>query len=190
MDKKTVFERRARAFEAEFFSRKDAELIDKLKLVFHKKVDKQSIRDATGVSDEETLDRLVELNLDGELMAAFNLLPLVEVAWADGKADDREIRAALSAAEQRGIGRGSKAYELLETRLREGPTRDGRKIWFYYADALRKTLSSSQLEQFRKDLIADCWRVAQTSGGLLDVAFTVTANEKRVIDAVERALTV
>ena len=190
MDKKAAFERRERAFEAEYFSRKDAELIDKLKAVFHKKIDKQSICTATGVTDEQLLDRLVELNLDGELMAAFNLLPIIEVAWADGAVDEREVRAVLSAAEQHGLSPGSKAYAMLETRLREGPSKDARKIWFHYAETLRKILSPSQIEQFRKDLLEVCWHVAETSGGLLNLAFKVSANERNVIDAVERALTV
>jgi len=37
VSKKSAFERRERAFEAEYFSRKDAELTTKLKLVFHRK---------------------------------------------------------------------------------------------------------------------------------------------------------
>src|SRR5262245_39728997 len=130
MDKLSGLELRERAFEAGFFSRKEAELIDKLKLVFHKRIDKQSIRETTGVVDEALLDRLVELNLDGELMAAFNLLPLIEIAWADGAVNERERRAVLSAAEEHGIRSGSKAYTMLETRLREGPSTDARKIWF------------------------------------------------------------
>lgn len=189
MDKKSALERRERAFEAEYFSRKDAELVNKLKAVFHKKVDKQSIRDATGVTDEALLDRLVELNLDGELMAAFNILPIVEVAWADGDVDDREFRAVLQAAEQHGLHPGGKAYAMLETRLREGPSRDARKLWFHYAEALRKTLGRVQLERFRKDLVETCWRIAETSGGVLNLAFKVSANERKVIEAVERALT-
>jgi hypothetical protein len=190
MDKKSIFERREHAFEAEYFGRKDVELIDKLKLVFHKKIDKQSISDATGVTDEQLLDRLVELNLNGELMAAFNLMPLVEVAWADGVVDDREVEAVLSAAEQHGLHRGGKAYAMLETRLREGPVKDARKLWFYYAEQLRKTLSPKELDEFRKDLLETCDRVARASGGLLNFLFTVSASEKQVIEAVERALTV
>jgi len=190
MDRKGIFERREAGFEAEYFSRKDAELIDKLKAVFHKHVDKQSIRDATGVTDEQLLDRLVELNLNGELMAAFNLLPVIEVAWADGPVDDREVHAVLSAAEQHGLHPGDKSYAMLETRLREGPSKEARKLWFHYAETLRKTLSPRELDQFRKDLLDVCWRVAQTSGGILNLVFTVSANEKRVIEAVERALTV
>jgi uncharacterized tellurite resistance protein B-like protein len=190
MDKKTAFERRAKQFEAEYFSRKDAELVDKLKGVFHKRVDKESIRTATGVTDEALLDRLVELQLNGEAMAAFNLLPLIEVAWADGEVDDREVRAVLQAAEQHGLHPGSKAYAMLEARLREGPEREARKVWFHYAEELRKTLSPEQLAEFRKDLIQTCQHIAETSGGLLNVAFTVSKNERQVIEAVERALTV
>ena len=190
MDKTSGLERRERWFEAQYFSRKDAELIDKLKLVFHKRIDKQSIRETTGVTDEALLDRLVDLNLDGELMAAFNLLPLIEIAWADGDVDDREMHAVLSAAEQLGIGPGSTAYEMLQTRLREGPSKDARKLWFHYAETLRKTLNAKELERFRKDLLDACRRVAETSGGLLNVAFTVSANEKKVLEAVERALTI
>jgi hypothetical protein len=190
MNKRSGLERRERAFEAEYFSRKDAELIDKLKMVFHKRIDKQSIRAATGVSDEELLDRLVELNLDGELMGAFNLLPVIEIAWADGQVDDKEVGAVLAAAAQHGIHPGSKAYAMLETRLREGPSRDARKIWFHYAEALRNTLNAKELEHFRTDLVAVCRRVAEISGGLLNIAFTVSPNEKKVIAAVEKALTI
>src|SRR5262245_52732184 len=112
MDKKSMFELRGRAFEAEYFSRKETQLIDRLKAVFHKKIDKESIRAATGVTNEELLDRLVELNLDGELMAAFNLLPIIEVAWADGPTDEKVVRAVLSAAEQHGLRRDGKAHAL------------------------------------------------------------------------------
>ena len=189
MDKLSGLELRERAFEAGYFSRKDAELIDKLRLVFHKKIDKQSIRETTGVVDEELLDRLVELNLDGELMAAFNLLPLIEIAWADGAVDNRETHAVLSAAEEHAIHPGSKAYTMLATRLREGPSKDARKLWFHYAETLRTTLNATELEQFRKDLLDTCRHVAEISGGLLNVAFTVSASERKVMEAVERALT-
>ena len=186
---RNAFEDRERAFEAEYFTRRDAELVDRLKLVFHKAIDRQSIRDSTGVTDEELLDRLVELNLDGELMVAFNLLPVIEVAWADGVVDDREVREVFTIAEEHGIHPGSKAYSMLETRLHGGPSTDARKIWFYYAEALRKTLSSQQLEEFREDLLAACWRVAETSGGLLNAVFNVSASERKVIATIERALT-
>lgn len=190
MEKKSGLQARERAFEEEYFSRKDAALIDKLKGVFHKKVDKDSIRAATGINDEALLDRLVDLNLNGELMEAFNLLPLVEVAWADGGIDKREKEAVLLAAEKHGLQPGSKTHALLELRLREGPNEETRKLWFLYAESLRKALTPEQLAEFRTDLVDTCKQIAQASGGLLGIAFTVSPNERAVIEAVERALTV
>ncbi len=186
---KPIFHSRARAFEEDYFNRKEAALVEKLKEVFHKKLDKESIRQTTGITDEELLDRLVDLNLNGESMAAFNLLPLIEVAWADGGVDEREIKAVLAAAESRGLPPGSRTYAMLEMRLREGPDPQARKAWYMYARALRKVLSPEQLAEFRSDLLATCKEIAETSGGLLGIAFTVSHNERRVMDEIEKALT-
>ena len=95
---KDPFEERRKSFEEQYFQKKDAQLVDRLKAVFHKKIDKEAIRQTTGITDERLLDDLVEMGLNGELISAFKLYPLVEVAWADGKVDRREIRAVLDAA--------------------------------------------------------------------------------------------
>ncbi len=184
-----AFEVRREGFEEEYFRTRDAKLVEKLKTVFHKKVDKESIRKATGITDERVLDNLVALNLSGDLMAAFRLMPLVEIAWADGTIDDREVEAVLAAAEQHGVARGSGAYAMLENALRTGPRPDSRKAWYLYAEELRKTLNPQELATFRRDLLEEARKVAAASGGILNVAFTVTPQEKKVIEAVERALT-
>jgi len=87
---KDIFDARRKSFEEEFFRKKDAQLVDKLKVVFHQTLDKETIRQRTGVTDEYVLNNLVALNLSGDSMAAFNLYPLIEVAWADGQVDERE----------------------------------------------------------------------------------------------------
>jgi hypothetical protein len=116
-----AFERRRRSFEAEYFSRKEAHLVNKLKEVFSKKIDKEKVRKATGIKNERLLDNLVTLNVSGELLAAFNLLPLVEVAWADGAVDEREVRALMAALEQQGILPGTPAYSRMEFAIKTGP---------------------------------------------------------------------
>lgn len=189
MDKNKILQMREAAFEARYFQKKEAELVDRLKSVFHKDIDRQSIREATGITDDALLDRLADLSLNGEMMAAFKLLPIVEVAWAEGGVDAKERRAVLEAAEQQGLEPGSKAYAMLERRLAEGPSPDARKVWFLYAAELKKTLSAEQLAEFRADLLALCHRVAEASGGILGLVLKTSANERRVIDAVEKALT-
>ena len=87
---KDIFDARRKSFEEELFRKKDAQLVDKLKVVIHPTLDKETIRQRTGVTDEYVLNNLVALNLSGDSMAAFNLYPLIEVAWADGQVDERE----------------------------------------------------------------------------------------------------
>ena len=186
---KDAFDERRKSLEEQYFQKKEGQLVDRLKAVFHKKIDKESIRQTTGITDERLLDDLVELELSGELMSAFKLYPLVEVAWADGKVDEREIRAVLDAAHRYGAERGSAAYRLLENALQSGPRDESRKVWYLYASELRKVLNAKELDTFRNDLVAAAREVAEASGGIVNLAFTVSGNEKKVLDAVLRSLT-
>jgi hypothetical protein len=184
-----AFERRRKSFEAEYFSRKEVQLVSKLKEVFSRKIDKENVRRATGIKNERLLDNLVALNMSGDLLAAFNLLPLVEVAWADGAVDDRELRALMGALEQVGIRPGTPAYSRMEFAIKHGPDPEAKKLWYLYAEELKSTLSAKELAEFRQDLLETARMIANISGGLLNIAFTISPNEQRVLDAVESALT-
>jgi hypothetical protein len=186
---KDAFEERRKAFEEEYFKKKDVQLVDRLKAVFHRKLDKESIRKTTGITNERVLDNLVRLSLSGEMMAAFKLYPLIEVAWADNVVDEREIRAVLDAAHDHGIVRGSAAHTLLENALKNRPNEDSRKAWYMYAAELRKTLSAQELATFRQDLLDYARRVAKASGGIFNMVFQVSHNEHQVLKAIEKALT-
>ena len=186
---KDLFDARRKQMEEEYFRKRDAQLVDKLKAVFHKKIDKETIRQTTGITDERLLDNLVALNLRGDVMSAFRLYPLVEIAWADGEVDERETRAVLAAAEHHGLAPGSPPYALLENALKNRPRDASRKMWYLYAAELCKALNPQELETFRNDLLEDARRVAEASGGILNMAFTVSGNERKVLDAIKRALT-
>lgn len=188
MSNKTPLEIRGQAFEASYFQKKEQALIDGLREVFHKKHSKQEIREATGITDEELLDRLVELELNGEMMAAFELLPVIEVAWAEGQPDAKTVRAVLEAGEANGIQAGTKAREMLEQRLATGPTADLRKVWYMYAGTLKQSLTPVQLEEFRDDLLGFCKSVAEASGGILGMVLKTSAREQRVMDEVKKGL--
>ena len=54
-------------------------------------------------------------------MAALALVPLVEVAWADGQLDRKERGAILERAKESGIGAGSMEHALLEAWLDRRP---------------------------------------------------------------------
>jgi hypothetical protein len=185
---KDIFQQRETYLEEEYFRKKEHALLEKLKKVFQAKVDKDSIRKATGVTDEQLLDRLVEIQLNGEMMRAFELYPLVEIAWADGNLSDSEARSVLAAGEKRGLTPGSTGYQRLLDRLHEGPDPELRKVWFMYAEELRKILSPDELKKFRDDLLERARGIVAATGHLERLVANV-GGERKVIAAIERALT-
>ncbi len=184
---KDIFEKREMYLEQEYFRKKDFELLEKLKGVFQKRIDKESLRKASGVTNEKLLDRMVDLHVKGEMMAAFQLYPLVEIAWADGDLSESEARSVLAAGEEHGIKPGTKAHEMLEQRLHRGPDPEVRKIWCLYADELKKTLSPAELDTFRSDLLERARAVVAATGHLERLLVDV-GGERRILAAIEKAL--
>ena len=185
---KDIFQKRGMYLEEEYHRKKEFELLEKLKGVFQKKMDKDSLREASGVTNEQLLDRMVEIQLKGEMMAAFQLYPLVEIAWADGDLSESEARSVLTAGEEHGIRPGTKAHEMLEQRLHKGPDPEVRKIWFLYADELRKNLTPNELTTFRTDLLERA-RAVVASTGHLERLLVDVGGERRILAAIEKALT-
>ncbi len=183
-----AFEDRRNAFEEGYFHTKDAETIDKLKKVFQSRMDKDQLRSATGIKSDEVLDRLIKLNVKGELLTAFKLYPLVELAWADGTLDPKEADAVIYAATKLGLKHESESMARLKHWLEQGPNEDGRAAWRMLAGELRKVLSPAELDAFRKDLLEQAKKVAESSGGILGTFLAVSGKEKEVLDAITRHL--
>lgn len=184
-----AFEDRRNAFEEEYFKTKDASVMGKLKQVFEAKITKDELRKQAGITNEAVLDRLVTLNINGHLLTAFKLLPLVEIAWADGSVDKDEARIVHEAAIKSGVPAKGPAMERMEEWLHRGPTADGRKAWFMFAEELRKTLTPAEMDAFRTELLKYAHDVARASGGVLGLFGQISPGEKRVLDEVTQALT-
>lgn len=181
------FEERRKALETEFFAKKNQELLQKLRATFEKKVTREGLERATGVTSEEVLNALVALNVSGQTMAAFALYPLVEVAWADGELDAKERAAILQAAADEGIGPGTPAHVFLERVLVEGPNENRRKVWFAYARELGARLSGDERRVVREELARRARAVAEASGGILGLGRKVSASEERILRALTDA---
>ena len=78
---------------------------------------------------------------------------------------------------------------MLENALKNRPGEDARKAWYRYAEELRTILSPAELTTFRNDLLDHARRIAEASGGFLNMAFQVSTNERKVLTAIEHALT-
>lgn len=183
------FAARGRSLEEGYFRTKDADLVEKLRKVFETSRNKEELSKATGITNDEVLQRLVNLSIRGELLTAFKLYPLVEIVWADGSFDKAESEAVVSAAIKLGIPRDSESIKRLKDWLERGPTEDGRAAWRMFAAELRKTLNPKELATFRDDLLKYAHSVAEASGGIFGVFLQVSPEEKKVIEVIQKALT-
>lgn len=183
------FQERGRSLEEGYFRTQDSQLVDKLRSVFEAKLAKEQLTKATGVTNPEVLDRMIALNVRGEMAIAFKLFPLVEIAWADGSFDASESEAVINAAMKFGLASDSPAMGRLKEWLKRGPTPEGRAVWHMYAAELRKTLTPKELQEFRDNLLKHARAVAEASGGVLGLFFTESHSEKKVLTDIKKALT-
>jgi hypothetical protein len=105
------------------------------------------------------------LTVGKEMDALLPLVPLVKVAWAEGRVTKREKQVIFEAASKMGIVPGTSQYDRLNEWLDLHPTED-----FYnqsLADLQKKwaALSSEEKDQRRFELLDRCTMVAEASGG-------------------------
>lgn len=178
---------RRRALEESFFHKRNQELLDKLKRQLSSQEHKKALATASGISDDAVLDHLLAAHISGETIAAVAIAPLVVVAWADGKLDEREKQAILSASETEGIAPHTLSYELLQDWLNSPPNDVLLSAWKDYVRAARQKLSSQALEALKTDVLGRARKVAHASGGILGLA-KISAAEEQVLRDLERTL--
>lgn len=97
-------------------------LSKKRKKLEQQKKSKEELAVISGITNPEILDKLIALGVSPGVLASLSVLPLVEVAWADGKLDPKKKSAILLAAAQGGLSKGSVDYNLLDAWLKERPS--------------------------------------------------------------------
>jgi uncharacterized tellurite resistance protein B-like protein len=182
-----ALENRRKAFEEEFFQKQNRKLIDKLRATLEQKQTREELAQLTGIQDTGVLGTLLAMNIAKDTFAAFALYPLVEIAWADGSVDEKERQAFLAAAAEHGLAPGSPAHAALEEFLKSAPRADARKAWYAWATELNRTLDAAERSKVRDGLVKRSRAVAEASGGFLGLGSKISANEQRVLDAIEKA---
>src|SRR5262249_17223644 len=112
---------RERGFETDYFNRRDAKLIQKIREHAHLQEVAAALADKLRVDDPALLLRVVGLGLTRETGAAILVAPLVQVAWADGDVTNWERSVVLHLAAERGIVVGTPPYAQLVAWLEQRP---------------------------------------------------------------------
>ena len=103
MEKKHPLGARGKVLEDLFYFEKDLTLLEKKQQLRDLERNLKTYAEISGITNEAILRKLAELQVRVETLATLSVIPLVEVAWADGKIDDPEREAILKEAESCGV---------------------------------------------------------------------------------------
>lgn len=178
---------RRKALEESFFAKENEKLRRALREQETAKARKEALAAASGISDDTVLETLIGLDIAADTVAALALVPLVEVAWADGSIDDKERKAILVAAEQTGLEKDSASHELLQSWLARRPDQDVRTAWKDYVSAICDTLGPEPQQQLKQQVLGRARKVAEAAGGVLGLGSKISKTEQAVLDELEQA---
>jgi hypothetical protein len=178
---------RRKALEEEFFAKHNRQLLQQFRETTTAKAKREALAAASGITDAAVLEQLAAVDLSTETVAALSLVPLIEVAWADGRLDDKERSALLAAAEQAGLSKDSASYQLLEEWLRERPSPQVLAAWKAYVAELSRTLDDQAKQALKQDLLGRARVVAEAAGGFLGLGNRISSAEQAVLTELEQA---
>jgi hypothetical protein len=186
MSDHSALEERGRALENQFYEKQDKEKLAAMKEKLEDQASKEDLRKASGMTDDAVLDKLVHLGLKANTIAALSLVPLIEVAWADGEIQDNERTAILQGAHGKGLEQGTDGYELLQSWLKARPSSELLDAWEAYIKALASQLNDEQNRLLKNQIVGFAKMVAAAAGGFLGIG-RVSSSEEKVLARIDAA---
>jgi hypothetical protein len=181
-----TLEERGRALENQFFEKENQKKLEAMRAKEEAQTTREDLRKASGMTDEAVLDKLIGLGLKTNTIAALSLVPLIEVAWADGEIQDKERNAILQGAHHKGLEVGSDGYGLLQSWLRKKPQPELFEAWQAYIKALTSQLNDEQYKLLKNQIVGFAKMVAAAAGGILGIG-KVSASEEKVLARIDAA---
>lgn len=176
-----------RAREDEYFRRKDRELVERMRQAAQEKAAREELQARTGIHDPDLLKDLQALGFTPETVSLLPLVPIVQVAWAEGGVSEDERRLIERFARERGIQPGTEADEILTGWLKTQPAEE---VFTRATRLIRAMLNDQSGGPGRtldvSELIAHCEEIAAASGGLLGFR-KISAEERTLLQQIEGA---
>jgi len=177
----------ADSLEEAFFIKQDQKLIEKLRELKRMEESKEALAQVSGITDDSVLSELVKLEIRPEIMAALALIPLIEIAWVDGKLDDKERESILASTQQTGLLGGDIDRAILEEWFHHRPDRKLLEAWTLYTKGLCSKLNEDQVATLKMEILGHARQVAEASGGFLGLGQKTSAKENEMLQELEKA---
>lgn len=174
-----------KALEDAFFLAEDRVLIEKLAHLRKMKETREGLAAVSGISNPELLEKLISLGIQTETVASLAVVPLIEVAWADGQVDEKEKAAILKCLEAPQFPQ-SIDKALVERWLVRHPGPQLLDAWIHYSQSLAQKLTAAEKSAMKTDLLSHAQYVAAASGGILGLG-GISPAEKAVLEKLSAA---
>ncbi|MBI4265302.1 MAG: hypothetical protein HY657_13070 [Acidobacteria bacterium] len=186
MADKNIFEDRGRSLEEEYFRKRDQELIDKMREAAAAQAARAAMGAQTGLTDPALLEALQALGFTPDTVVLLPLMPVLQVAWAEGGITPAERALLLRLASARGIAPGSTADRQLAEWL---DVRPADHVFAHATRLIRAMLDTAPgvAKVSADDLVAQCESIAAASGGILGIN-RVSAEEKQLLASIAEQL--
>jgi hypothetical protein len=174
-----------RPHEEDYFQKKDRELIEKARQKAKIQQQLRELGEQVGVTDPEVSRELADLGFTPETVKLLPLVPVLEMAWAEGGVTDAERKLVVDVARARGIVEKSAADTQLAEWLDRRPDdnvfrRAGRLISALFASDARVAITPD-------DIIKYCEAIAEASGGLFGIR-RVSSDERATLDRIAKEI--
>jgi tellurite resistance protein len=173
-----------RDHEEHYFRKQDQVLIERMRLAAAAETARRALGDKTGLTDPELLEEIEQLGFTADTVSLLPLVPLLQVAWAEGAISAAERALILDFARKRGIAEGTAADEQLSMWLDTRPA----PVVFSQANRLTNAILAAHGEGDLSgdDLVKQCEAIAAASGGLLGIG-KVSAQERAALQEIASA---
>lgn len=178
-----AFAERGRALEDAYFRKKDRELIEKIRQAGAAERVRKDLGRKTGLDDPELLQELDDLGFTPDTVVLLPLVPVIQMAWAEGGITEAERELILRLATSRGVDMGSAAGHQLTEWITNRPA----EAVFARARRLIRAMLDSGSAQTgdlnANDLVDYCEDIASASGGILGIG-RISAEERALLSSI------
>ena len=187
MKDENLLKKQAKDLEETFFAKENERLLRELREKAKVDEKRKALSAVVKAKDPAIIDHLLELGVGPESIVAVKLVPLAAISWADGRLEDKERKAILKAASERGVEPGSANFTMLEVWLKEKPSQQLLDAWKKYARGIWEQLTEAERVLMRESLVGSAREIAEAAGGFLGVA-SISPQEKALLEELEKVL--
>lgn len=178
---------RGRALEEEYFRKKNRELVERMQAEARSEQARRDMGAQVGIDDPEMLQELQKLGFTADTVALLPLVPVLQVAWADGSVAPAERDAILKLAQTRGIADGGAAHHQLKAWLADRPSSEVFTSATRLIRAVLDAPAGDQQKMSADDLVAYAESIASASGGLFGLR-SISPEERAILTSLAEQL--